>query len=223
MLSRTPRGGAHVFAMARVVAILTATGVASATALYAFDLPTEAARASAVVVSTPVRVETYPQDTASGRDVFTFTTLSVERVPKGDAVAGELLVITARGGSYSPETLVTVADELPVPEVGARYVLYLGADRNQPWNCYVLQSRSLAAYLLDDEDGTTRATRLSPSAADVTAGGLARSRETTPAPGATRYTDQVLQASTRYTSRVRVLNATDSAESNRAPATTLAR
>ncbi len=180
MLSRTLRGGRRLLAASWVLAILAAAGVASATTLTAFDLPTQAARAAAVVVATPVRVETYPQDTASGRDVFTYTTLVVEHVLKGSVAAGEALIVKARGGAYAPEKLVTWTDELPVLEVGARYVLFLGADRREPWNGYFLQSRSLGAYRLEaGEDGATLATRLAPHAATIGDGAEALRRATT--------------------------------------------
>lgn len=160
--------------LASVVLVLSVgllAGRGSATTLYRFDLETATARAAAIVVATPERVETLPQDTASGRVVFTFTTLSVERVLKGDLVAGAPLVIKARGGAYAPESLVTVTSELPRLEVGVRYLLFLGADRNEPWNAYFLMGRSLGAYRLTSKpDGATEAVRLGTGAATLAVG-----------------------------------------------------
>lgn len=178
MTSRITRAGRALSAVVWSFALYAASAaLAPATTLYAFDLPTQAARAAAVVVATPVRVETYPEDTATGRVVFTFTTLSVERVLKGSVVTGEPLVIKSRGGVYAPESLATYVEELPALAVGDRYVLFLGADRAAPWDCYFLQSRSLGAYhLTEPADGASRAVRLSPAGAEI---GGAGARATT--------------------------------------------
>jgi len=155
-------------AAAAVAVIVVAAGSASATTLVKYDVETQVERAAAVVVARCERVETLPQEWFGATEVFTFTTIRIDRVLKGDLQAGSTVVLKDYGGSHDATSLVTYEEEVPHLVTGATYLLVLAADARRPWGCYFLQSRGLGAYALStDAEGKVWCERMTASAASV--------------------------------------------------------
>lgn len=150
------------------VAILVTISMAEpaeATTLMKFDARTQVERAAAVVIARPVRVETEPQKWGDGTEVFTYTTIHIQRVLKGELTAGDTVVLKNYGGTHEATGLVTYEEEIPLLSTNATYLLVLAADAREPWGSWFLQAQGLGAYeLTTDEDGRVWAERQSASA-----------------------------------------------------------
>lgn len=140
--------------------LLATAESANATTLMKFDARTQVERAAAVVVARPLRVETLPEKWAGGTEVFTYTTIRIERVLKGALSSGDTVVLKDFGGSHQASGITTFEDEIPLLRTDATYLLVLAADSRDPWGAYFVQAKGLGCYALStDADGRIWAER----------------------------------------------------------------
>lgn len=163
----TTRSGSEPHRLVRVLrallvcaalsALYTYPVEARATTLLYLSAEEHAMSAAAVVIATPRRVESQLETTAFGDDVFTYTTLDVKEVLKGDIRIDRPLVLKHPGGQSG--AIARRVDGVPELAIDVEYLLFLAADRRPPYEGYFVQSFELGAWRLERRGGQVWAVR----------------------------------------------------------------